>query len=168
MNITREIAALVAKGLTENSEAWKRAEKQQLEVIELVKQRIEREIPKRVFEFNSEHPGYLITRNEVYVKDSSRNWARYVKTSPYLYPSRHGEVLKIVDEVISKAADSAHNATESCKKVERDLEELVYKQRTVARLLKVMPQAEAYLPQQEQVSYNLPATSVQDLLKKLN
>ena len=168
MNITREIAALVAKGLTENSGAWKRAEKQQLEVIEIIKQRIEREIPKQVFEFNSEHPGYLITRNEVYVKDPSKNWSGYVKTGTYLYPSRHGEILKIVDEEISKAADSAHYAIESCKKVERDLKELIYKQITFARLIKLMPQAEAYLPKQEQQSSMLPAVAVQDLLKKLD
>lgn len=168
MNITREIAALVAKGLTENSGAWKRAEKQQLEVIKLVKQRIEQEIPKQVFEFNNEHPGYLIMRNEIRVSDTLTNYGRYVKTSPYLYPSRHGDILKIVDEEINKAAGSAYNAVESCKKVERDLEELIYKQRTFARLIKLMPQAEAYLPKQEQQSSMLPAVAVQDLLKKLD
>ena len=53
-------------------------------------------------------------------------------------------------------------------KVRYDLEELIYRQKTVKRLLEAMPEAANYLPEAEKETGAVPAIiKPQDLLNKL-
>lgn len=123
-------------------------------------------VPEKVQSLFKDYPNYIETRNSFYLRYDGRTyeWTHVGEEVP-----AHNDVIQIDSETnrrYEELVDAAFKAKVNYDELHDELYNVIYSLRSFKRIVKEIPEAEEFLPKDQEVKALMNLTSLRERIKK--